>query len=71
MMDDVDVTCIKCVDYLRNHPLIPNDITISGWIWETEFRRLRAPDLAAANRSVTQAKAASMNVKGDQPPRWS
>ena len=71
MMDDVDQTCIRCVDQLRNHPLIPDDITISGWIWETEFRRLRAPDVNAATRGVTQPTAASMNVKGQQPPRWS
>lgn len=71
MMDDVDKTCIQCVDQLRNHPLIPDDIIISGWIWETEFRRLRAPDLDAPTRVVTQATAASMGVKGKQPPRWS
>jgi carbonic anhydrase len=70
MMDDVDVTCIKTVDYMRSHPLIPNDITISGWVWETEFRRLRAPDPKARNRVVTQPTASSMNVKGSQPPRW-
>jgi carbonic anhydrase len=70
MMDDVDVTCIKTVDYMRGHPLIPNDITISGWVWETEFRRLRAPDPKARNRVVTQPTASSMNVKGSQPPRW-
>ena len=70
MMDDVDQTCMTCVDQLRNHPLIPNDITISGWIWETEFRRLRAPDLSAATRSVTQPTAKSMGVSGKQPPRW-
>lgn len=71
MMDDVDATCMKCVELLRNHPLIPKDITISGWIWETEFRRLRAPDPNAPTRSVTQPTAASMKVKGKQPPRWS
>lgn len=71
MMDDVDETCIKSVELLRNHPLIPKEITISGWIWETEFRRLRAPDLNAPTRAVTQATAASMGVKGKQPPRWS
>lgn len=71
MMEDVDKTCIQCVDQLRNHPLIPDDITISGWVWETEFRRLRAPDLNAATRTVSQATAASMGVKGKQPPRWS
>lgn len=71
MMDDVDATCIKCVELLRNHPLIPKEVVISGWIWETEFRRLRAPDLEAPTRALTQATAASMGVKGKQPPRWS
>ena len=70
MMDDVDATCIKCVEYLQKHPLTPDEIVISGWIWETEFRRLRAPDLNAPNRGVTKATAASMKVKCDQPPRW-
>ena len=71
MMDDVDQTCIKCVEQLRGHPLIPKEITISGWIWETEFRRLRAPDPNAPTRAVSQPTAASMGVKGKQPPRWS
>ena len=70
MMDDVDKTCIQCVDQLRNHPLIPDDIIISGWIWETEFRRLRAPDVNAPTRAVTQATAKSMGVNAKQPPRW-
>ena len=70
MMDDVDETCMKTVEGFRNHPLIPKDIVISGWIWETEFRRLRAPDISAPNRGVTKATAASMGVKGVQKPRW-
>lgn len=70
MMDDVDETCLKTVEGFRNHPLIPKDIVISGWIWETEFRRLRAPSKDAPHRGVTQPTAASMNVKGAQPPRW-
>lgn len=71
MMDDVDQTCLMCVEQLRSHPLIPKDIVISGWIWETEFRRLRAPDPNAPTRAVSQPTAASMGVKGKQPPRWS
>ena len=71
MMDDVDETCIRTVDAFRNHPLIPKDITISGWIWETEFRRLRAPNKNAPNRPVTQPTATSMKVEGAQPARWS
>lgn len=70
MMDDVDETCLKTVEGFRNHPLIPKEIVISGWIWETEFRRLRAPNIGAPNRGVTQPTASSMNVKGAQPPRW-
>lgn len=70
MMDDVDETCMLTVNAFKNHPLIPKDITISGWIWETEFRRLRAPNKDAATRSVTKPTAESMNVKGKQPPRW-
>lgn len=70
MMDDVDATCIKTVDYLKNHPLIPDDITISGWVWETEFRRLRAPTTDKDARARTQYSTATMGVKGSQPPRW-
>ena len=71
MMDDVDETCLKTVDYMKNHPLIPDDVTISGWVWETENRRLRAPITDASDRARTQYSASTMNVAGDQPPRWS
>jgi carbonic anhydrase len=71
MMDDVDETCIKTVDYLKNHPLIPDDIVISGWVWETEFRRLRAPILDKDARARTQYSTGTMGVSGAQPPRWS
>jgi carbonic anhydrase len=70
MMDDVDETCIKTVDYLKNHPLIPKSVVISGWVWETEFRRLRAPFRGAPGKERTQFSAAVMGVKGKQPPRW-
>ena len=71
MMDDVDETCIKTVDYIKNHPLIPDEIVISGWIWETEFRRLRAPRQDDEGRARTQYSTTSMGVQGSQPPRWS
>ncbi len=71
MMDDVDQTCKMTVEAFRNHPLIPKNITISGWVWETEFRRLRAPRIDTEGRVRTQYSAASMKVKGKQPPRWS
>ena len=71
MMDDVDETCVKTVNYLKNHPLIPDDIVISGWVWETEFRRLRAPTMDKDARARTQYATGTMGVKGSQPPRWS
>ena len=71
MMDDVDETCIKTVNYMKHHPLIPDDIVISGWIWETEFRRLRAPTTDKDARARTQYATGTMGVQGPQPPRWS
>ena len=31
------------VEYLRNHPLIPEDTIISGYIYEVESGELRKP----------------------------
>ena len=70
MMDDVDQTCLKTVATLENHPLIPKDVVISGWIWEVETRRLRAPTLDPEKRARTDATTAPYGVKGSQPPRW-
>jgi carbonic anhydrase len=53
MMDDVDAACQKTVDTFKNHPLIPDDIVISGWIWEVETRRLRAPTTDSSARART------------------
>lgn len=43
MFDDVDEICAKQVEYVRNHPLIPDHITVSGWVWEVETGCLRPP----------------------------
>ncbi len=40
MMDDVDVTCMKTVETFRNHPLLPKDVVVGGWVWEVETRAL-------------------------------
>jgi carbonic anhydrase len=70
MIDDVDETTIRTVEYIKNHPLIPKDITISGWIWEVENQRLRKPTLSNTGRERTHSTAASFGVKCPQPPRW-
>ncbi len=71
MMDDVDVACMKTVEAFRNHPLIPKDVEISGWVWEVETRRLRAPTLDAQQRARTDVTSSQFGVRNKQPARWS
>ena len=70
MMDDVDETCMKTIEVFKNHPLIPKDVIVSGWIWEVETRRLRAPTQDSEKRSRTDATSVQFGVKEKQPPRW-
>ncbi|MHB1176484.1 MAG: beta-class carbonic anhydrase [Sulfuriferula sp.] len=71
MMDDVDETCMKTIETFKNHPLIPKDVVISGWIWEVETRRLRAPTRDPEKRARTDVTSSQFGVKGKQPARWS
>lgn len=41
--DNVDDITIAQVEYLRNHPLIPDDTVINGYIYEVETGQLRKP----------------------------
>ncbi len=41
--ENVDEVCALQVEYVRNHPLIPKEVSVSGWIWEVESARLRPP----------------------------
>ncbi|CAN5527043.1 hypothetical protein BH24ACT22_BH24ACT22_08870 [soil metagenome] len=59
MFDDVDEACIKQVEYLRNTPLIPDDVTISGYVWEVESRRLRQPHRRISEKVNTAEAMAS------------
>ncbi len=70
MMDDVDETCMRTIAAFRNHPLIPQHVVVSGWIWEVETRRLRAPTKEAEKRARTDVRAVQFGVKGKQPARW-
>ncbi len=70
MMDDVDQACMKTVEAFKNHPLIPKDVTVSGWIWEVETRRLRPPTQEAEKRARTDVTAKQFGVKAAQPARW-
>jgi carbonic anhydrase len=70
MMDDVDTACMKTIETFRNHPLIPKDVTVSGWVWEVETRRLRPPTHDPEKRARTDVLAKQFGVSGQQPPRW-
>ena len=58
------------IDVFKNHPLIPKDVVISGWIWEVETRRLRAPTLDPEKRLRTDVSSTAFGVNTKQPARW-
>lgn len=43
MTDDIDEACATQVEYLRQSELIPDDITVSGYVYEVESGELREP----------------------------
>jgi len=43
MTDDIDEACERQVAYLRAHPLIPDDVTVTGYVYEVESGHLRRP----------------------------
>jgi carbonic anhydrase len=51
--EDVDETCVRQVQLLRESPLIPEHIRISGYVWEVENRRLRPPHQRLSERVNT------------------
>ena len=43
MTDDIDEACAAQVEYLRESDFIPDDVTISGYVYEVESGELREP----------------------------
>lgn len=43
LTDDIDEACRQQVEYLRNHPLIPDTVEVHGYIYEVESGALRRP----------------------------
>ncbi|KZS76573.1 carbonic anhydrase [Mycobacterium kansasii] len=70
MTDDVDEALLTTIEVFENHPLIPDEVTISGWVWEVETRRLRPPTRDPARRARTDATARDYGVTQPQPARW-
>jgi len=43
MTDDIDDACATQVEYLRDSAFIPDDVTVSGYVYEVESGELRRP----------------------------
>ncbi|WP_345779807.1 carbonic anhydrase [Halosolutus halophilus] len=54
MTDDVDEACHAQVDYLRDHPLVPDEVTVHGYIYEVESDALRRPGERVAEQINTR-----------------
>ena len=43
MTDDIDEACEAQVEYLRSSEFIPDDVAVSGYVYEVESGELRHP----------------------------
>ena len=43
MTDDIDDACQAQIDYLEEHPLVPDEVAVHGYIYEVESGALRRP----------------------------
>jgi len=43
MTDDIDEACAAQVEYLRNSEFIPDEVTVTGYVYEVESGELRRP----------------------------
>jgi carbonic anhydrase len=56
MTDDIDEACAAQVEYLRESELIPDDVAVTGYVYEVESGELRRPgDRVAGEISERQA----------------
>lgn len=56
--ESVDEITVAQVELLRNHPLIPKDVTVTGYIYEVETGRLRRPFEVLSRRVNSHAEMA-------------
>jgi len=50
MTDDIDETCQAQIEYLREHPMIPESVSVHGYVYEVESGALRRPDERVAEQ---------------------
>ena len=54
MTDDIDEACQTQIKYLEDHPLVPDETTIHGYIYEVESSALRRPGERLAEQVNTR-----------------
>ena len=54
MTDDIDDACQTQIGYLQAHPLIPDEVTVHGYIYEVESDALRRPSERIAEQINTR-----------------
>ena len=54
MTDDIDEACEAQIVYLKEHPLIPDEVTVHGYIYEVESNALRRPHERIAEQVNTR-----------------
>lgn len=54
MTDDIDEACRAQIDYLEEHPLVPDEVTVHGYIYEVESDALRRPGERVAEQINTR-----------------
>lgn len=56
MTDDIDEACAAQVAYLEDHELIPDDVTVTGYVYEVESGELRRPGERVAAQVNTRVE---------------
>lgn len=54
MTDDIDEACEAQVVYLNEHPLVPDEVTVHGYVYEVESDALRRPGERVSERVNTR-----------------
>ena len=55
MTDDIDDACQTQIDLLEEHPLIPDSVTVHGYVYEVESNALRRPGERVSEEINTRA----------------
>lgn len=54
MTDNIDAACLAQIECLDNHPLIPEDVAVHGYVYEVESDALRRPGEHVADQINTR-----------------